>query len=121
SIGIVHRVSLSRIRKHAATEPTRPIALIELKRNRAGASDSAGRSDAWRTAAAALGRKIETYEATTLGEIPARSYSAWILVDQPALDDGDFAALDAYLQLGGGVVLAGRAGEKGSAGRAALE
>jgi hypothetical protein len=121
SIGIVHHASLSRVRKRAAAEPMRPIALVELKRNRAGASDSAGRSDAWRAAAAAMGRKIETYEAGTLGEIPARSYAAWILADEPALDDADFAALDSYLQLGGGVVLAGRAGDKGSTGRVALE
>ena len=121
SIGIVHHASLSRVRKRAYVEPVRPIALVELKRNHGGASDSAGRSDAWRAAAAALGRKIETYEAASLGEIPARSYSAWILADQTALDDADFAALDSFLQLGGGVVLAGRSGEKSSGGRAALE
>ena len=121
SIGIVHRVSQSRVHKRAAAEPTRPIALVELKKNRAGASDSAGRSDAWRAAAAGLGRKLEIYEVTTLGEIPARSYSAWILADQPALDEADFAALDSYLQLGGGVVLAGRSGERGANGRGALE
>ena len=121
TLGIVHNASLSRVRKRAATEPPRPIALVELKKNRPGASDSAGRSDAWRAAAAALGRKLEVSEVTALGEIPARSYSAWILADQPALDDADFAALDSYLQLGGGVVLAGRTGEKGTDGRGALE
>jgi hypothetical protein len=120
SIGIVHRVSLARVRKRVV-EPVRPIALVELRRNRPGGSDSAGRSDAWRAAAAALGHKVETYEVNTLDEIPARSYSAWVLADQPALDDADLAALDSYLQLGGGVVLAGRTGEKGSSGRAVLE
>jgi len=123
SVGIVHHASLSRVRKRAAAEPVRPIAWVEIDRNHSGKAkgDSAERSDAWRAAAAALGRNVEVVSVSGLGEIPARSFSAWLLVDETLLDDADFAALDSYLSLGGGAILAGRSGEKAGAGRAALE
>ncbi|HTO51907.1 MAG TPA: hypothetical protein VMR50_00860 [Myxococcota bacterium] len=122
TLGIVHHASLSRVRRRAGAEPVRPIALVELARNKpAHASDSSASSDAWLAAAAALGRTVETYSAENLAEIPTRSYAVWILVNQTELDDSDFAALDSYLQLGGGAVLAGRTAAQPVDGRTALE
>jgi hypothetical protein len=122
TLGIVHHASLSRVRKRASAEPMRPIALVELGRNKpAHASESSAGAEAWLAAAAALGRTVETYTAENLAEIPTRSYAAWILVNQSELDDADFAALDSYLQLGGGAVLAGRTASVAVEGRSALE
>ena len=118
TLGIVHHASLSRVRERASAEPPRPLALIDLARNR-GARESDSSNDVWRAAAAALGRKIETFSGASLSEIPATRFAAWILPEQVELDDADFAALDSYLQLGGGAVLSGRTGRK-SPGRGAL-
>ncbi|HXZ83900.1 MAG TPA: hypothetical protein VEI82_00285 [Myxococcota bacterium] len=96
------------MRARAEARIVRPILLVELARNRVQAGADAG--DAWRAAAAALGRRIEVFSGASLAEIPATRFAAWILPGQEELDAADFAALDAYLQLGGGAVLSGRSG-----------
>jgi hypothetical protein len=115
TLGIVHHASMRRVRERASAEPQRPLVVIDLARNRGVAgTDSHADSDAWRAAAAALGREIETFSGASLSDIPATRFAAWILPEQVELDDADFAALDSYLQLGGGAVLAGRTGRKSS-------
>jgi hypothetical protein len=120
TLGLVHHASANRARERANAQPARPLVLIDLARNRGPrGSDSQSGSDAWRAAAAALGREIETFSGASLSEIPATRFAAWILPEQVELDDADFAALDSYLQLGGGAVLSGATGRK-SPGRGAL-
>ena len=117
TLGIVHHASKERMRAQAGARTMRPVLLVELARNRARAASDAG--DAWRAAAAALGRRVEVFSGASLAEIPTTRFAAWILPAQAELDAADFAALDAYLQLGGGAVLAGRSGTE-SAGRSPL-
>jgi hypothetical protein len=120
TLGLVHHASVRRAHEKAGAQPLRPLVVIELARNRsAQPKESASDSEDWRAAAAALGRNLETFSGTSLSEIPTTRFAAWILADQQELDDADFAALDSYLQLGGGAVLIGRTGRKAE-GRSAL-
>ncbi|MFI5317137.1 MAG: hypothetical protein ACHQ6T_15660 [Myxococcota bacterium] len=119
TLGLVHHASAERARERALAQPLKPLAVIDLARNRGARKSDSASADAWRAAAVALGREVETFSGAGLGEIPATRFAAWILPEQTELDDADFAALDSYLQLGGGVVLSGRTGHK-SAGRSAL-
>jgi hypothetical protein len=114
TLGIVHHASVQRVRERASAQPLRGLVVIELARNRGAGkgAESASDSSAWRAAAAALGREVETFSGASLAEIPATRFAAWILADQAELDDADWKALDSYLQLGGGVVLSGRTGRK---------
>jgi hypothetical protein len=121
TLGIVHHASVQRVREKVGAQPMRPLVVVELARNRAArATESPADSEPWRAAAAALGRGIETFSGESLSQIPTTRFAAWVLADQQELDAADFAALDSYLQLGGGAVLIGRTGRK-SDGRSALE
>jgi hypothetical protein len=95
------------VRDQAGAREMRPILIVDLARNR-GKGEDAG--DVWRAAAAALGRRVDVFSGDSLADIPTTRFAAWILPAQDELDAADFAALDAYLQLGGGAVLAGRSG-----------
>jgi len=105
SLGIVHHASAVRVSEEAEARTIRPVLIVELARNHAK-----GGNDAWRAAAAALGRPVEVFQGASLAEIPTTRFAAWILPAQQELGADDFAALDSYLQLGGGAVLAGRSG-----------
>ncbi len=119
-LGLVHHASVRRAHEKLGARPLRPLVVIELTRNRSvRESESESDSEPWRAAAAALGRNMETFSGASLSEIPTKRFAAWILADQQELDAADFAALDSYLQLGGGAVLIGRTGRK-SEGRSAL-
>ena len=117
TLGIVHHASKERMRERVGARILRPILLVELARNRVKGGSDAG--EAWRAAAAALGRRVEVFAGDSLAEIPTTRFSAWILPAQAELDAADFAALDAYLQLGGGAVLSGRSGTE-SVGRSPI-
>jgi hypothetical protein len=112
TLGLVHHASLQRVRDRVDAQPLRPLAVIDLARNRDArrAKDPANDSEPWHAAAAALGREVEIFSGDSLAEIPARRFAAWIFSGQEKLDPADFAALDSYLQLGGGAVLIGRSG-----------
>jgi len=119
TLGIVHHASARRARARLAAVPARPLLVVELARNRGAHGPEAAELELWRASGAALGRGVERFAGASLGEIPARAYAAWVLPAQEALTAADFAALESYLALGGGVVLSGRAG-RDAPGRGAL-
>ena len=121
TLGLVHRASELRVREKLGAQPLRPLVVVELSRNRdARAHGADADSTLWRDTARALGREVETFSGASLSEIPTTRFAAWILSDQQELDDADFAALDSYLQLGGGVLLVGRTGDRAE-GRTVLD
>jgi hypothetical protein len=119
TLGIVHHASVRRAREKAEAEPMRPVAWVELAKNRDPKKKEPSDSSAWRAAASGLGRELETLSVESLADIPTTRFAAWLLADQEQLDAADFKALDSYLQLGGGAVLIGRTG-RNAEGRGAL-
>ena len=66
--------------------------------------------DAWRAAAAALGRPVEVFEGETLWDLAPEQYAVWVLPSQARLSEDDLLALDSYLAGDGGAVLTGPTG-----------
>src|SRR5262245_60118523 len=110
TVGIVHHASVRRARERVAAQPARPILIVELARNKGAHGPDDAELELWRASGAALGRGVEHFAGASLAEIPARAFAGWVLPAQESLSPEDFAALESYLALGGGVVLSGRAG-----------
>src|SRR5262245_17533937 len=105
TLGLVHVASVRRVRVKVDAQPVRPVVVIDFSKE----SDS----EPWQSAATELGRELVTHSGASLADIPAKRFAAWVLVEPPELSAAEFAALDSYLQLGGGAVVIG-----GSRGRA---
>ncbi len=105
TLGLVHVASVRRVRDKADAQPSRPVLVVDFTR----ASDS----EPWQSAAIELGRELTTHSSPSLADIPAKRFAAWVLIEPPELGAADFAALDSFLQLGGGAVVIGGAEAKG--------
>ncbi len=119
TLGIVHHASVRRAREQIDAAPQRPVLIVELARNRGAHGPDDAELELWRASGSELGRGVERFAGQSLSEIPARAFAAWVLPAQETLAPEDFAALESYLALGGGVVLSGRAGSEAS-GKSAL-
>src|SRR5262245_21337429 len=105
TLGIVHHASARRARERAAVVPARPLLVVELARNRGAHAPEGAELEFWRESGVALGREVQRFEGASLADIPSREYAAWVLPAQESLTAAEFAALESYLALGGGVVL----------------
>ncbi len=111
SLGLVHLESGRIARAKLAARPLRPLLLVDLVANReARGGKPLAELDAWRAAAAAIGREVEVFEGERLIDVDPTRYAVWVLPTQDRLSDYDWVALDSYLGRAGGVVLTGGTG-----------
>jgi len=110
TLGTVHHASARRAEERMAVVAPRPLLVVELARNQGAHGPEDAELALWNASGVALGRDVERFVGASLAEIPARAYAAWVLPAQEGLSAEDFAALESYLALGGGVVLTGRTG-----------
>jgi hypothetical protein len=101
------------------------IALVDLQGNVAARDGGAvSGAERWARAAQASGLGLELVTPASLAELVSEGFAAWVLPRQERLSEVDWAALDAFMATGGGVLLTGRPGvfdERGDArGRLAL-
>ena len=111
SLGLVHHESGRSARARIAAQPLRPLLLVDLVPNReARRGKPLEELEAWRAAAASIGREVEVFEGERLIDVDPARYAVWVLPAQDRLSDYDWAALDAYLARDGGAVLTGGTG-----------
>jgi len=117
TLGLVHHESARRARERSAAVPLRPVVLIDLAANRAARGDGVfAELEAWRAAAAALGRPVDVFEGESLWDLAPETYAVWVLPAQARLSEDDWLALDSYLEGDGGAVLTGHSGLQGEDG-----
>lgn len=111
SLGLVHFESGRSARARISSRPLRPLLLVDLVANReARGGKPLAELEAWRAAAAAIGREVEEFEGERLIDVDPDRHAVWVLPAQDRLSDYDWDALDAYLARGGGTVLTGGTG-----------
>ena len=111
TLGLVHHESARRARERSAAVPLRPILIVDLESNRAARGKRPfPELEAWRAAAAELGRPVEVFDGPDLWEIPPERYAVWVLPSQARLSEDDWLALDSYLSGDGGALLTGPSG-----------
>ena len=97
SLGLVHLESGRSARAKIASRPLRPLLLVDLVANReARGGKPLPELEAWRAAAAAIGREVEVFEGERLIDVDPARYAVWVLPAQDRLSDYDWEALDSY-------------------------
>ena len=84
------------------------VALVEL----GGGGVEGDALDFWERAAHDANLRAERVAVTQLADVSPDRFAVWLLADQEALSDSDWAVLDAFAARGGGLVLTGLTGAR---------